>query len=168
MPPSLHAPSPARSRRTRAAGFTLVEVTVATFVMVFAITSSILVIQSGFKALDAARKTTLACQIMQSEMERIRLLSWTDIAAMPESGTVNLANIFPRETAEQRKVYDNITKTFTPTFTTTNLSSNDNEVRQITVNVTWVGLDGVRRYRSSFTQYCKDGLYAYYYTRARG
>ena len=140
----------------------------ATLVMLLAITSAIVVIQSGFKALDAARKTTLASQIVQSEMERIRLLSWTDIVAMPEKGEVNLANIFPRNTPEQIKVYNTIIETFQPTFETAYLPGNDNEVRQITVTVSWQGLDGVRRNRSSFTQYCKDGLYAYYYTRARG
>lgn len=163
----IHAPVPPRRSRARAAGFTLVEVMMASMVMILAITSAILVVQSGFKALDSARKTTLASQIMQSEMERIRLLSWSDIAAMPEKGDVNLDNIFPKNTPEQIKVFDTITETFTATFETTYLEGNDNEVRAITVNVSWVGLDGVRRSRSSFTQYCKDGLYAYYYTRAR-
>ncbi|MBC8008789.1 MAG: hypothetical protein H7067_01670 [Burkholderiales bacterium] len=165
----IHASVPRRRRPARTAGFTLVEVMMASLVMVLAITSAILVIQSGFKALDTARNTTLASQIMQSEMERIRLLSWSDIVAMPEKGNVNLANIFPRDTAEQRKVYEAIIQTFvpTPTFETTYLEGNDNQVRVITVNVSWEGLDGVRRNRSSFTQYCKDGLYAYYYTRAR-
>ncbi len=86
---------------------------------------------------------------------------------MPEKGEVNLANIFPRNTPEQIKVYNAIIATFEPIFETAYLPDNNNEVRVITVTVSWEGLDGVRRNRSSFTQYCKDGLYAYYYTRAR-
>lgn len=167
MSSTIHAPVPPRRSRARAAGFTLVEVMMASMVMILAITSAILVIQSGFKALDAARKTTLASQIMQSEMERIRLLSWSDIVALKVKDDVSLATIFPRNTPEQIKVFDTITQTFDATYETAYLPGNDNEVRVITVTVSWVGLDGVRRSRSSFTQYCKDGLYAYYYTRAR-
>lgn len=167
-PPSSGLAIPGAWRRGSRAAFTLVEVILATMVMLFTITGSLIVMQSGFKALDTARKTTLASQIMQSEMERIRLLSWTDVAALPGTATpVDFKQIFPQENATQKKVFDTIERTFTASRTSTALSTNDNEVRQITITVDWTGLDGVPHTRSSFTQYCKDGLYAYYYTRAR-
>lgn len=156
-------PRPARS----AAGFTVVEVMVAAFVMVFGITSAILVMQSGFRALDTARKTTLASQIMQSEMERIRMLSWSRIQALATQSaadpSVDFTSIFPQNTEVEKKMFQQISDTFTATRVMEPLADHDGEVYRIQVNIAWRGIDGVPHRRSSSTQYCKDGLYAYYY-----
>ncbi len=155
-----------RRRNPRAqAGFTIAEVLVATFVMAFAITSSIVVMQHGFRNLDTARKTTLAAQIMQSEMERIRMLSWGRISALPSTPEeIDFEDIFPANTTAEREVLDRINRTFTAVRTVTSLADFDNQIRQINVTITWDGLDGVTHTRTSSTQYCQDGLYAYYYT----
>ncbi len=52
----------------------------ASFVMAFGIATSIVAMQTGFKTIDVARGTTIASQILQSEMERLRLMSWTTIS----------------------------------------------------------------------------------------
>ncbi len=156
-----------RQTRRRRAGFTIVEVAMAATIMALVISSSILVLQSGFKALDNARKTTLAAQIIQSEMERIRMLSWTRVQAlMAEPPQIDLATIFPQTTETERKVLAQMqgTNGFTATRTITPLGDFANEVIQITIFITWRGLDGITHERSSSTRYCKDGLYAYYYT----
>src|SRR5688500_13022633 len=57
-------------------GFSIIEIVLATFVMTFALATSILTLQAGFRGLADARDTTLASQIMQSEIERIRLMPW--------------------------------------------------------------------------------------------
>ncbi|MFH1496914.1 MAG: prepilin-type N-terminal cleavage/methylation domain-containing protein [Verrucomicrobiota bacterium] len=158
------SPPPRRPGRQRQAGFTIVEVLMATFVMAFAITSSILVMQHGFRYLDTARKTTLAAQIMQSEMERIRMLSWGRISALPPSEPIDFDDIFPANTTAEQAVLARIRQTFTATRTVTSLAEYNNEIRQIDVRITWTGLDGVNHTRTSSTQYCQDGLYAYYYT----
>ena len=67
------------SRRGAARAFTLVEVMVAATVMVLTLTSSLIVVQHGMRALDTARYTTLAGQILQSQMEKLRLLTWTQL-----------------------------------------------------------------------------------------
>ncbi len=59
--------------RSRPAGFTLIEVMVAAIVLVLAITTAVTTLQRGFQALDTARQTTYASQVMQSELERLRL-----------------------------------------------------------------------------------------------
>jgi type II secretory pathway pseudopilin PulG len=153
-----------RSLRSRA-GFTIVEVAVAATVMVLAISSALIVLQSGFKALDNARKTTLAAQIIQSEMERIRMLSWSRVELlMAASPTINLATIFPQTTEIERKVLTQMQGTFTATRTLTPLSEFGDKVIEITVTVTWKGLDGVTHNRSTSTRYSENGLYTYYYT----
>jgi hypothetical protein len=159
----LRRPAPPRARAT--AGFTIVEVAMATFVMLFALASSILAMQSGFRALDTARKTTLAAQIMQSEMERIRMLNWTQIKAMvgdvPQK--IDFKTIFPQNTATEREMYRQIDEAFTAMRTTKSLAAYDNEVCEIEVLITWRGIDGTLHQRSSSTQYCANGLYSYYY-----
>lgn len=135
----------------------------ASFVMLLAISGSIVTMQYGFRALDTARKTTLAAQIMQSEMERVRMLSWSLIQALPEKEKVNLEEIFPKNTATEVSVFEMIDKTFTAIRTVESLADYDNEIRQINVTITWTGIDGTAHTRTSSTQYSKDGLYAYYY-----
>lgn len=152
-----------RRRRAPAAAYTLVEVMLASFVMLFAISTSLLVFQNGFRALDTSRKTTLASQIMQGEMERIRMLNWTQVQALPAEQEIDFENLFPRNTAAEQKILDLMKKTFVAKRTTATPAGYDNEVRQVTVTITWNGIDGQPHRRSSQTQYCKNGLYAYYY-----
>jgi type II secretory pathway pseudopilin PulG len=154
---------PARSGLRARAGFTLVEIMVASFVMLFAISSSIIVLQSGFRSLDTARKTTLASQIMQSEMERIRMLSWTSVSTLASEG-IELASIFPQNTDLERAILAQMERTFTATRTVTPLAAYSNEIVEISVAIDWRGIDGAPHHRSSSTRYCKNGLYAYYFT----
>lgn len=156
----------ARLRARAASGFTLVEVMVATFVMLFSISSAILVMQSGFRTLDTARKTTLASQIMQSEMERMRMLSWSRVQALiPTSpATIDIATIFPQNTAAERKILDQMKLAFTATRTAGYLAGSSDEIIEIGITITWKGIDGTRHERTSSTRYCKNGLYNYYYT----
>ena len=139
----------------------------ATFVMIFGISSAILVMQSGFRSLDTARKSTLAAQIMQSEMERIRMLSWSGIQDLAEDTKedpgIDFSTIFPQNTETEKKMFEQIKTTFTARRTMVPLADYGGEIYKIDVLITWRGLDGTSHRRSSSTQYCKDGLYAYYY-----
>lgn len=171
-PPRASAPRPrtvrlVRLRARASAGFTLVEVMVATFVMLFSISSAILVMQSGFRSLDTARKTTLAAQIMQSEMERMRMLSWSRVQALitVEPATIDLDSIFPKNTAGEIKILEEMKRSFvTRQRTAGYLSGSGDEIIEIGIKIAWRGIDGVAHERTSSTRYCKNGLYNYYYT----
>lgn len=151
-----------RLRAKAAAGFTVVEILVATFVMLFGIVSAIIVIQSSLRSLDTARNTTLAAQIIQSEMERIRLLSWSAVNSLPGSAGINIDDILPADLPSITELRNR----FAVTRAATDVSGKVGELKMITVTVTWQGIDGQRHTRSSSTHYCKEGLYAYYYTKA--
>jgi hypothetical protein len=148
-------------------GFTIVEVCLATFVMVFGIASSLIVMQTGFKALDVARDSTLASQIMQSEIERIRLLPWNNVSTaavdsiceLPASETVPLSTMFTANATLAAK--------FTVTRTVASDGSRPDDVRYITIEVGWKSYDGRSHARSFTTMYVKNGLYDYYYTSAK-
>jgi len=132
--------------------------------MLLTITSSLLVMQSSFKALDNARNTTLASQIIQSEMERIRMLSWSRVQALNRNTQLDLETIFPQNTALEIKMLNQMKRVFTATRTITPLSAFSDEIVEINVSITWRGIDGITHNRSTNTRYCKNGLYSYYYT----
>ena len=139
------------TRRT-AEAFTILEVMVAVIVLVFALTSSITVMQSGFQALDTARNLTTAGQIMENEMESLRLKNWPQIQALQDAGNVPATpdpNLGP---AAAR---------FTCTRTISDLKA---DMKQITLTTTWKGTDGRAHTVSYLTRYGKNGLNDYYYT----
>jgi len=141
----------------------MAEVMVASFVLLFGIASAIIVIQMGVRALDTARNTTLAAQILQSEMERIRLLNWTAVNSLPASTEVDIHSILP----EDLPSISDLDSRFTVMRAATDVSGKTGEMKHITVTVTWRGIDGIGHTRSATTHYCKEGLYAYYYTKAQ-
>lgn len=151
-------PIPSGRGSRRKSGFTIIEVAVAAFVMALTISGSIVVLQQGFKSLDNARNTTLASQIIQSEMERIRLLNWSEL---PASGNIVLTTIFPSGTTT-----DALRARFTATRTCADVTGKEGEMKDITITVTWTGLDNRPHTRSTTGNYCKNGLYDYYYTLA--
>ena len=130
----------------------------ATFVMAMGIATSIIAMQAGFKHLDLARGTTLASQIIQSELERIRLMSWTGVTALPASETFDGGTSFSTSSKVVGK--------FSVTRTVTADGARPTEARQIVVRVTWNGYDGRPHARSFNCTYVQNGLYDYYYTIA--
>jgi Tfp pilus assembly protein PilV len=148
-----------RARRMLSRGFTILEVTMATFVLALGIATSIIAIQSGLKFIDVARDTTLASQILQSEIERIRMMSWSSVSALPSTASVNLSDMFSSSATLARR--------FTVTRTVESDSARPADVRLITLSVTWRAVDGRTQTRSFQAKYIRNGLYDYFYTIAR-
>ncbi|MFZ5494221.1 MAG: type IV pilus modification PilV family protein [Verrucomicrobiota bacterium] len=168
------APRPAAARRAHA-GFTIMEVVMSTFVMALGIATSIVALQTGFKTVDVARGTTLASQILQSEMERIRLKNWSEIVAL--STATDTTDPHPAGSPAGVEMFDGSTN-FTSssdvadkyiiTRTVTEDPTRPGEVMYITISVAWTSFDGRSHTRSFQSMYAKDGLYDYYYTLAGG
>jgi type II secretory pathway pseudopilin PulG len=139
--------------------FTLVEVLAASFVMILALGSCLIALQSGLRTIDYGRRLTLAAQVMQSQTESIRLMSWTLVQALPSTATaVNIDSVFAADTT--------YAKDFSLTQKSLPVSGRETTMREITLVVTWSGAFGSRHTRTFVTRYCKDGLYDYYYTLA--
>ena len=156
MPP-IPTPHAVANRRSRRAGFTIAEVSLATMVMALGIATSITALQMGFRSLDVARGTTLASQILQSEIERVRMMSWSSINALPASARVDLSTMFTSSPT--------LAASYTVTETVNDVIAG--EMRQIYVSAVWRGYDGRSHQLSMVTYYTKNGLYDYYYTLAR-
>jgi hypothetical protein len=153
-------------QRRASAGFTIVEVAVAAFVLVFSLTSTIVALQTGYKSLDVSRGVTLASQIAQSEIERIRLLNWSGtggISELPAEATVDVGSIFTQDPAVASRFTVIRQVSAVPGDTRTNAD----QLKQITITVTWKTIDGMTHSRVFKTLYSKNGLYDYFHTIAR-
>lgn len=131
-------------------GFTLAEVMAASLVLIFAIVTAINVSQRGLQALDTARNLTAATQLMQSEMERLRLLSWSQLEALQQSGDTMVTGETGAGTAR-----------FTCTRT---IATQKTNMKQITLAASWRGYDGRAHTARLLTLYSKSGLNDYFYT----
>lgn len=135
---------PADPRRS----FTIVEVMVAAAILALGIVGVITTSQQGLQALDSARRLSAASQLMQSEMERLRLMSWTQLQALQDSGqtTVALERTADRYSC-RREIRD--------------LKVN---MKEITLVADWKGFDGRPHTARLITRYGRTGLNDYFYT----
>ena len=136
----------ARNIRSRRA-FTLVEVMVASTVLVFGIVSAITVSQRGLQALDTARNLTTASALMQNEMERVRLLNWAQLETLQQAADHTVAHADSARFACTREIAD--------------VKTGMKEIRLIT---TWRGYDGRPHTARLITRYGRNGLNDYFYT----
>jgi Tfp pilus assembly protein PilV len=135
---------------SRGTAFTIVEVMVAAVVLIFAIVSAVTTSQRGLQAIDTARNLTAASQLMQSEMERLRVLNWTQLDALQQSGATAVTG----ETAAGLA-------RITCTRAITDLKT---DMKQITLTTAWRGYDGREHTARLITRYGRSGLNDYFYT----
>jgi len=142
----------ARARLRRRAGFSLVETVLAAFVFALAIMGSLTALQRGFIAVDTARSYTYASQVMESELERLRLFNWTQMQALEDAGDqIVTATAVPGSTAAS----------FSCNRAIRDLKS---DMKEIVLTATWSGHDGRSHSAKLITHYSKLGLYDYFYT----
>lgn len=139
------------------AAFTIVEVMLAAAVMALAISTSIPVMQRAFLSLDTARNITIAGQIMQSEMEKMRLRDWSVISAYPTTQTqLTLDPAFSSNSfiGNRFRLY----RIATDITTSTSIG-----MREIKLTCTWTSYDGRTISRSYECAYGQNGLYDFFY-----
>ena len=139
------------------------EVMLAAVVMLFGIATSLTTLQFGMRAVDTARNMTLASQIMQSEMEILRLQNWTQIVALDGRAVVDPSTTISVEDGTALDtMLDRIAHRFTCVRTVEAISGRA-DIRLITLYVSWVGVDGRTHLLSFQTRYAKNGLSDYFY-----
>ncbi|MCF7688998.1 MAG: hypothetical protein K9M98_15380 [Cephaloticoccus sp.] len=156
-------PTDARSRRLRPKfchsqnrAFTIVEVAIAVIVLAMALTTGITAMQRAFFEFDTARNLQVAGNILQTEMEKERLLPWakaSDPAYLPVIDTS-----FNRNPA--------IAGRFTLSRSLTTLPSRSGQMVQIKLTIRWRSLDGHELSRSYTTYFTQGGLYEYFYNKS--
>lgn len=122
-------------------------------IMALAITTSITAMQQAFLSLDSARNVTIAGQILQTELERMRLKDWSTVDAYPTATTtLTIDSSFTDNPA--------IGNRFTLTRTVSAVRSG---LKEITFTVGWQSYNGRAQSRSFVTYYGQNGLYDYFY-----
>lgn len=144
--------TPVTRRRTQDAGFSLVEVMIAAMVLVLGITTAITTLQRGLQALDSARNYSYAAHLMQNELERLRLKSWTQIEALQTAGETTVTT---DDTASSARTVFTCRRVITDV---------KDDMKQITLIANWRGMDGRAQTARFITRYAKSGLYDYFYT----
>lgn len=144
--------APAFPPRVGRRGFTVLEVMIAASVMLFGITTAILTLQRGFQALDAARNLTYASQVMQTELERLRLRNWDQLQTLQDTGATAV-------TVEAVTGLGG--EGFTCTRTIRDIRT---DMKEITLAATWRRHDGRPQTARLVTRYGRNGLYDYFYT----
>jgi type II secretory pathway pseudopilin PulG len=148
--PALWARGGHHCDRTRA--FTIIEVMVAAIVLVLGITTAITTLQSGLQAIDTSRHYTFASQVMQSELERLRLKSWAQLQTLQDSG-------------ENTVAVPAVTGTNTAVFSCSRVINDlKTDMKEIILISNWRGYDGRPHTLRFVTRYGKSGLYDYFYT----
>jgi len=145
---------------------------VGAFVLTFALGSSLVVLGRGFSSLDSARWITYSGQIMQSELEKMRLTSWdvitnTDPNVGYSIGTdedhaiswpINITSTY--YAANFGDMLTRMTLTRKAWWATGHTS--DQTVVAVKLTMTWKTRDGRKLSRSYITYYAQYGLYDYF------
>lgn len=148
--------SPARPDWMRSArGVTIAEVAMAAMFMALVLTTSITTLQRAFISLQNARDLNIVSQMLQSEMEKMRLADWTTVNALPASGTpIALDATFTANAFVGNRF--SLTRTVADPKTGT---------RVITLRINWTGADGRPLTRNLSLRYSRNGLYDYFYSQ---
>ena len=140
------------------------------FVLAFGIVTAITALQYGMRQVDTARSMTLAGQIMQSEMEILRLQNWAQIVALQTAQstptTPSNIDIAASITSGTSTPLDATLTAIANRFTCTRLVedvSGQANMKRITLNVGWSGVDGRAHNLAFQMRYAKNGLSDYFY-----
>ncbi len=134
------------------AGMTLIEVVIAVLVLAAVVASTIMAMRAGFTMIQVARDNTMASQILQSEMENLRLMRWDDLVTLEEVESFSVGDDFDTTVAARYSAVRRVTE-----------FEERNGVIEVELEIRWTGVGGAghrRVYRTTFT---KNGLNDYYY-----
>lgn len=139
-----------RLRRARRSAFSLIEVMTASCILMVGLGGTVLTVKTSLTSISHARHLGAASQILQSELERLRLRSWEQLQAIQDSadtsvvvegGATNTSITCTREIVDLR-----------------------DGLKEITVEARWGGSTGRVHSARLVTRYARNGLNDYFYT----
>src|SRR5437868_2314850 len=82
---------PVRRRPFRLAAFSLIEVMTATCVLMLGVGGTVMTVKNSLETISHSRHLGVASQVMQSEIERLRLRSWDQLQAIQDAADQTVA-----------------------------------------------------------------------------
>ena len=138
----------------------------AAAVMALSISSSLLVMTRGFSSLDSARCISYASQIMQSELEKMRLTQWGDGTGGAGSGTTGVSAYPTTRTilpiAASFTNAGDVGSRMILTRIAADAPGHTAGMIAVTLQITWTTYDKRSLARSYTTYYGQGGLYDFF------
>jgi predicted signal transduction protein with EAL and GGDEF domain len=128
----------------------MVELLLAVTVLALVFASSVSLLAMGFRTLDDSRLNTLAAQVLQSEMENLRLMNWDQLGDLPARETFAAEADFASAGFERFSCAREI-------------AAENANLKKITLTAAWNSTGGQTRERTYVTYIGRDGLNDYYY-----
>jgi len=131
-------------------GYSLVEVIVSVVIFAMVIAGGIAGVRMGFEIVDNSRHHTRVSQILQSEVESLRSLSWMELKSLPQSEEVDINTQF------STSAYDAYT-------VNRNVYAESSKLRRVEVVVTYNSRSGKEVNLKYLTFFTEGGVNDYYY-----
>lgn len=138
----------------------MVEVIVAAAILAVGLATSAICLQMGLRNLDTAQKMSMVTQALQDEAERLRLSNWALIGELPDSAEIQ--GSLPAKFSGTPLAEMIADGTCVITRTVSDVDDFE-DMKQITLTGTWVGIDGRERSRMIHLRYARGGTNDYYY-----
>ncbi len=123
---------------------------VASCVLMLGVSGALVTLQRSISSIAQARQLDTASQVMQTELERLRLLNWSQLQALQDSGRTDVhppsGGDFARFTCERQ------------------IRDLREGMKEINLIASWGGLDGRAHTARLVTRYARNGLNDYFYT----
>jgi hypothetical protein len=137
-------------RRFTKAGFSLVEVMTASCVLMLGLGGTVLTVKNSLLMISHARHLGAASQVMQSELERLRLRNWTQLQSIQD--------------AEDKTVPVIGAPSGSNLVCSRNIRDLRDGLKEITIEARW-GSSTTRPHTARLvTRYARNGLNDYFYT----
>lgn len=136
-------------------GLTLIEILMGLMIMTLVAFASIKTLDAGFRMTQTSRDNTVVSQILQSEMERLRLMNWpTLMEQMPDEGQLSeaidlAALVSPKYVNRYQLQREMILE--------------NPDLMRVRLQVRWTGVNRQETQREYFSFIARNGLSDYYY-----
>lgn len=134
----------------------------AAAVMAFAISSSLVVMGRGFNSLDSSRCISYASQIMQSELEKMRLTHWGDGTTAGDGTTGVTAYRTTPTVIPIAAAFTNVGDVGSRMVLTRTAREVHTGMIEVKLSIQWTTFDRHTLTRTYVTYYGKNGLYDFF------
>lgn len=139
-----------RNRIASIQGFTLVEVMMASVIILMVLMGGFGALIQGSRLIEVSRDETRVSQVLQSEIEELRSYDWATLVALNAESTYSPNSSF--------------TDSYSTRFSVKRKIATRSSLQKcVTMQVSWTDNRGTSHMREYITLISKDGLYDFYY-----
>lgn len=144
------------------AGFTLVEMMVAIGVIGLVLTAAFTNVSQSLQVMETARDYTRVAQILQTELENVRTMSWADLEAI-EAANLDMAGVAQWEELDLSDEFHEAFGTRYTAYRRVQPRDGLTDQKEIVIWVTWLNANGSSRSKYTSSWFTENGMNDYYY-----